>query len=352
MKLDRNCKKLCTATVTIFALLLMATYFRNLRNVSWLFEQNCENNNIRNLLLPAKALKKIQHFLFFIGYQRSGHSIVGSILDAHPHIVVSHELQLLKEWDPAFNTRGNKGMKLKKLYNKIYENSVLSSCNKRKESAKGYTLEIRPSWQGRYDQYIQIIGDKSGGGATVAYLRNKTEFIMHYKQLKALLPVPIKVIHVIRNPYDNIATEILYQLGIRELGYGNAPNFVTKLKNNDTAVELVSEDEEVLFKVSIRRYFNMAHAVTDLITLIGRSNVLVVHHRDLVHQPRQTIADMLSFLGVEAKQDYLQACASKVFRQVNQSRKLIVWQDKLRRLVKKRMIFYPDFFKGYSFTSD
>src|SRR5690606_30490598 len=35
-------------------------------------------------------------FVLFVGYPRSGHSLVGALLDAHPEIAVSHELDVLR----------------------------------------------------------------------------------------------------------------------------------------------------------------------------------------------------------------------------------------------------------------
>ena len=32
----------------------------------------------------------------FVGYPRSGHSLIGSLLDAHPNMLVAHELSALK----------------------------------------------------------------------------------------------------------------------------------------------------------------------------------------------------------------------------------------------------------------
>ena len=38
----------------------------------------------------------VRTFLLFVGHPRSGHSLVGSLLDAHPDVVVSHELDALE----------------------------------------------------------------------------------------------------------------------------------------------------------------------------------------------------------------------------------------------------------------
>jgi phage terminase large subunit-like protein len=35
-------------------------------------------------------------FCIFIGYPRSGHSLVGSLLNAHPEVIISHELDVLR----------------------------------------------------------------------------------------------------------------------------------------------------------------------------------------------------------------------------------------------------------------
>ena len=45
--------------------------------------------------LPQSVIDGVKTFVFFIGYARSGSSIVASFMDAHPHAVVSHEVGVL-----------------------------------------------------------------------------------------------------------------------------------------------------------------------------------------------------------------------------------------------------------------
>ena len=40
-------------------------------------------------------LDDVKTLCLFIGYQRSGHSLVGSLLDAHPRMAIAHELDAL-----------------------------------------------------------------------------------------------------------------------------------------------------------------------------------------------------------------------------------------------------------------
>ena len=54
---------------------------------------------------PASLLGALRHrrdfrelasYCFFVGHPRSGHSIVGGLLDAHPDVVIAHEQGSLK----------------------------------------------------------------------------------------------------------------------------------------------------------------------------------------------------------------------------------------------------------------
>jgi hypothetical protein len=39
---------------------------------------------------------QVERYCMFLGYPRSGHSLVGSLLDAHPDVVIAHELDALR----------------------------------------------------------------------------------------------------------------------------------------------------------------------------------------------------------------------------------------------------------------
>lgn len=54
----------------------------------------------------------IETFVMFIGYPRSSHSLVGSILDAHPEIIISNEYHIIQRWNIYLDdTLRNSGMK-------------------------------------------------------------------------------------------------------------------------------------------------------------------------------------------------------------------------------------------------
>ena len=117
-----------------------------------------------NSATEGPPLLAINSFLLFIGYARSGHSIVASLLDAHPHVVISHELHAMKRWTEYYNV--NETANRQELFNEIWENAKSNlDGNKGYRSPnftqKYYTLDVPGLHQGSYEEYIQIIGDKS-----------------------------------------------------------------------------------------------------------------------------------------------------------------------------------------------
>ena len=71
--------------------------------------------------LFSEVSSGIKKLVFFVGYPRSGHSIVGALMDAHPHVVIPHEYFLFAQFRtlnqaPDKNWRDN-------LFNALYNKS-------------------------------------------------------------------------------------------------------------------------------------------------------------------------------------------------------------------------------------
>ena len=62
---------------------------------------------------------------------------------------------------------------------------------------------------------LQVIGDKKG--TSTSYLLRRAGSIQVLEQIQSALKTPLKFIHVIRNPFDNIATQLLRRLNSRKL---------------------------------------------------------------------------------------------------------------------------------------
>ena len=323
----------------------------------------------------------MEKFVFFVGYPRSGHSILGSFIDAHPHGAISHEFTLFKRWKCFSNRKRKSGTdnpyfkNQTLLFSALYWHSFQSTnsingARSGSRSPKNYTLNVEYPWQGRYDTYLSVIGDKSGGKTTSVYLESHEAFSRYLSELKQTVEVPIKAIHAVRNPFDLISTNLLYDnhrylplLDGLELentldvdathvaSYKSAMNRL-RAQENDTAFKKAKYDAKFHLIGSVNKLLNSASAVKGIINLIGRNNVFEVHNMDLVNEPKATMKKICSFLEIECPPDYLQACANKVFKSVSKTRSLLVWHPELRLRVQKKLIKRYPFFNRYTFESE
>ena len=145
-------------------------------------------------IFTPRKYEDLTYYCMFMGYPRSGHSLVGSILDAHPNCIISHELDALKHLD-EINSRYD-------LFDLIANNSAHYA--KEGRNWTGYSYDIAGQWQGRSDG-LKVIGDKKGGSSTDQY--DADEGVIN--RLHDVVGLPMKIIHVIRNPYDIISTRFL-----------------------------------------------------------------------------------------------------------------------------------------------
>ena len=98
---------------------------------------------------------------------------------------------------------------------------------------------------------VQVIGDKNGGLTTLMFIADHQIGERHFSSLSqfSCSNISIKVIHVICNPYDNIATRILYMSG-------GVKKIITAIQKNKACVIDVNK-----IKYYIDEYFNMFQAI-------------------------------------------------------------------------------------------
>ena len=103
------------------------------------------------------------------------HSIIGSLMDAHPHVVIAQQFHVFNNFDelnkvPSQQWRDH-------FFELLYNDSVKDATSTLTDSSKGYSLEVVDSWQGKFDKYIKIIGDKSGAETTKHYIKHNGRII-------------------------------------------------------------------------------------------------------------------------------------------------------------------------------
>ncbi|MGH8824409.1 MAG: sulfotransferase family protein [Jiangellaceae bacterium] len=241
-------------------------------------------------------LSTVRSFLLFVGHPRSGHSLVGVLLDAHPNVLVAHELDVLRYVEAGFGRE--------QLF-------VLLRRQQQARAARGgvksadYAYAVPGQWQGRYRR-LEVIGDKKGGKSTLR-IGDRPELL---DRLASTVAVPLKVIQVVRNPYDNIATM-----------HRRAPR--ASLADH------------------VDRYFRMAAIADTVRARIPDEDYCEIHLEDLIADPAGTLTGLCSFLDVPAEPDYLEACASIVLPAPRQTRATVAWTPELRATVEARMVDHP-----------
>ena len=267
------------------------------RSVSEMAEASYQGLRHRNLF------KSVQTYCLFIGYPRSGHSLVGSLLDAHPNVVIAHELDTLRYL--RAKPVGRDG-----LFWLILERDREFTENGRRQA--GYDYSVPNQWQGRFDRLL-VVGDKKGGESTRRIARDPSLL----PRLKRRAGVDVRIVHVVRNPFDNIATMSKRSDGRRTLATC-ADAYFTMCRTND---EIRRRDD---------------------------TSVLDLRHEELIRRPKDCLAELCRFLGVDPTPDYLADCAGIVYASPHRSRTEVDWAPGVIEDVQNRMASFA-FLEGYTF---
>jgi hypothetical protein len=274
------------------------------------FKEYFTRRFIKSLLygyLKRNAFRDIKVFCMFIGYQRSGHSFIGALLDAHPNAVMGMEVDALDLMQ--------KGYSKNQIYYCLLRNAEIFT-KKLGNIWTGYNYAIPGQYQGTY-QRIDVIGDKKGGKSSLRLYEDHDLL----KKLKNLTGIPLKILHVIRHPIDNITTMV-----VRNVPEGKIPD-----RN------FIQERSDVYF---------MKASINEQLRQNKELDILDIYHEDFVKSPKEEMIRILRFLGLEPFPDYIEACVKKVYKEPHLSRHDLDWpEDLLLEFTEKSMKY--SFLKKY-----
>jgi len=252
----------------------------------------------------CSKFKNVKYFCIFLGYSRSGHSLIGSLLDAHRNICISHELNVLNLVMQEYS--------YSQLRYLIAYNSTLLA--KKGRIWDGYDYTVKGQYQGKLED-IYVLGDKKGGTSTI--LLNKHPYLLD--QLQKKLPIPIKVLHVIRNPFDCIATHYI------------------KNKQN-LSLEYLGD-----------QFFNQAKCILNIKSK-EKFDIMDIYYENFILYPKNNFLKILSFLDMPNYLGYIDSCRKILFSKVKKSRYDIIWPKEMIKYSEKRIKEF-DFLNHYTFNS-
>jgi len=252
----------------------------------------------------CEALASLESLALFVGYRRSGHSLVGALLDAHPDVAMAHGLDVLHHVRYGFSRAQIVSL-------------ILANARERADQGRvvtGYSYAVPGQWQGR-QRRLRVIGS-TRGGATARTIGERPELA---ERVEALMGVPVRWIHVVRNPFDNVST-----LALRG-------------RRND-------------LESAIDDYFRLLDGAAALRRVVAAERILDLRSEDLVAAPGVTLRRLAAWLGVDAPDDWVEACAGIVFDAPHRTRDGAPWTPALVARVSKRMERH-DFLAGYGFDA-
>jgi hypothetical protein len=240
----------------------------------------------------------MKYFLMFMGYPRSGHTLAAAILNANPNVMCSNQLNLLSNLDN-------------------FSLDYIKSYSIRNETWKATTQIVHVP-----KQEITVIGDKTGHRNTLN-IGNNPLLLGKFKQM---IGVPIKWIHVVRNPFDNLATwgKLEYEVKLR--------------KNIKT-----TQHEELNIVINEYRILN------NTITKLRRSeDVLTVNHEYLITRMHNTLEEMANFLEISFDPIWRDNVRSTVWKKPRLTRNKVTWTHAQKKAVNQIIERCP-WLDGYHF---
>jgi hypothetical protein len=269
----------------------------------------------RNAMLSTVAVaqrpdlfRDVKTFCFFVGHNKSGASMLGGLLDAHPNAIVADECDALRYVDA--------GLGRDRLFYLLLRGSR-SEARKGRVTARRltpYSYAVPGQWQGRVATPL-LVGDSTTGTST---RRLGTDPRLLDRVHDAMTGIDVRLVHVIRNPFDPISAMMV--------------------RGGRT------------FENAIDHYFGSCEILDRLRERLGAETMLPVRYEEFVREPVAGLGRVCGSLGIEADESYLRACAAIVRPEPDRSRAMVRWTEPWIGRVHSRMQAHR-FLEGYSYDA-
>lgn len=243
----------------------------------------------------------------FLGTVKSGGTLIGAMLDAHPRAVIADETDPLRYLEQGFRRDQIFHLLAKTAHREALKGRVTA------RRLEPYALAIPGQHQGMADRPV-VVGD-SRAGPTTRRLAEDAQLVARWQAL--LGDVDDRYIHVVRNPFDPIAAMV--RRGQRS------------------------------FTNAIDDYAAQCARVTRLREHLTGARVLTVRYEDLVADPSGQLRSLCGFLGLDAPPGYLADCADLIDPSRTPERHTVTWPSDAVVAVEALSDAVP-FLLGYAYT--
>ena len=301
-----------------------------------------------------QGFRKVEKICLFIGESRTGSTLLGALLNAHPEIVLAHEYNVCKVLSEKSRARHSLSV--------IYSLSNMRWSALHKNTDGLTQSKYRYVVEGMHQCDVsnpRVLGDKDA----VQVARVVREF--GAEKVEALFRGlrPIYFVCPIRNPYDAIATNYGHYANMEKWIF-ERPNLLSTWRSvppqwqgsEDPMAELIERAESELQQGKplmqlVAYFFAMMEGVL-LAREHNSSRFLDVHYMHVTQRPIDEIKRAVHWLGLECSEDYLSACA-RLVGPVSHTRERIahLFTDDVRALIDEQIQRF-DFLHGYGWDTD
>lgn len=298
----------------------------------------------------------------FVGYPRSGHSLVGHLLNNHSRVVMAHEFPVPRYLGEFARSRS--GKLCSTLYLKIRRHDMLyklldqAQSQTRISKTTGEFLQSAGHEYRFFGEYeparkrVLVLGNKGGGKFSLAIHSHGVGALDDLMFRKYRL----RFLHVVRNPYDIVATmaiRIAYQLSKAVAEPPGALTTRAILEWLNASVDKPTRTALLTrsFDDGLERFCRQADGVK-MLKACGKTPVLDVHFPELLKHPRRELSRIMNYLEVQAEEPYYRQCAAQLGT-LHRSRALLPEFFDSGRLsaMERRLQSYP-WFRRYHYADE
>lgn len=258
------------------------------------------------------SFEAVHTYVMFLGIGRSGTTLLGALLDAHPNVVIANEQNALKYLYPFSFSR-------EQIFRLLLRNSE-QQATKGRPGGGDYRYAVPGQFQGR-SKKVELIGDKSRSAQSVEWLSLKPDLL---RRLSETTRSEIALIHMIRNPFDSIARRSLRR--------------------------------RVSLEKITREYFSLTAQLDTLFQQIDTTpepgvKRIALNLEELIRQPDAVLREICCALGVQPIPSYIEACSRLVYEKPARARHLVSWPPRLARQIQDQ-IESVSWLSAYSLEGD
>ena len=281
----------------------------------------------------ARKARTLEGLLLIAGYNRSGSTLIGALLNAHPDAVIATEGRALSHVRLPGST---KGILVRRILRE--ERRACRRTDAYRRIFNGASYRVETGWQGRHAR-LRLVGDKHTG-LNVNWLHEAPALLDF---LRRRLDCPLRVLFSYRNPFDMVAAWHLR--APRGVGGTSVPD---RLALRDLRFPRAARP--VLAPRFLRHLRRHSKRVSEVLARLGDDEVLAVRHERFVARPKDGLREVLGFVGLDASDAYLDACAAVVEGVPHRTRFKVRWTPAQIAEVDEVVRACP-WFDGYAFDA-